>query len=81
MSAKPTLGSKNARNERRPRRGLFPAILALLTLGIQQESAVAKPETTSVITIGVVGPMSGGMAQLGRYVRQAVIEELKARYK
>ncbi|MGH7410634.1 MAG: branched-chain amino acid ABC transporter substrate-binding protein [Candidatus Methylomirabilis sp.] len=72
MSAKPTLGSENGRNERRPRRGLFPAILALLLLGIQQESAVAKTETTSVITIGVVGPMSGGMAQLGRYVRQAV---------
>jgi len=66
------LGNKNARHTRHPRRGLFPAILGLLILGIQQESAVAVTETTSVITIGVVGPMSGGMAQLGRDVRQAI---------
>ena len=58
----------------RSRQGLILTILglALVLLGIQREGAEGKAETTSVITIGVVGPMSGGMAQLGRYVRQAV---------
>lgn len=51
--------------------------LLLLLLGlVQQEGANAEPAKSSAIAIGVVGPMSGDMANLGRATREAV--ELQA---
>lgn len=73
MSAKPTSGSSGREKQRRSCPGLIPAIFGLVAVAsIQQELWAAKPEPATVITIGVVGPMSGGLAQLGHYVRQAV---------
>ncbi len=72
MSAKPTSGSDGGRRALRPAAGIILLVVVLALLGIRQESAADKAGATSVITIGVVGPMSGGMAQLGRDVRQAV---------
>src|SRR3990172_4866575 len=47
-------------------------LLVIALSGIDQEIGAAKAETTPDITIGIVGPMSGDMAELGRYVREAV---------
>lgn len=48
------------------------SLLGTLLLGTKHERAAGKPEPAPVTKIGVVGPMSGGMGQLGRSVRQAV---------
>lgn len=52
------------------------SLLLLLLAFVQQESANGEPAKSSTITIGVVGPMSGDMANLGRAAREAV--ELQA---
>ncbi len=72
MSEKRTLEGNERR--KRPRRGpgIILALLGLALAGIHQEMAEGKAESTPIITIGVVGPMSGDMAYLGRYVREAV---------
>jgi branched-chain amino acid transport system substrate-binding protein len=51
---------------------LVLGLLGALVPGTRPESAADRPERARVIKIGVVGPMSGGMGQLGRSVRQAV---------
>jgi branched-chain amino acid transport system substrate-binding protein len=48
------------------------SLLGALVLGTKHESPTDKPDPAPAIRIGVVGPMSGGMGQLGRSVRQAV---------
>ncbi len=50
------------------------ALLGLLLLGVGQGMAEGAPKTppASVIMIGVAGPMSGDMANVGRSVREAV---------
>jgi branched-chain amino acid transport system substrate-binding protein len=52
--------------------GLVLILSGGLVLGIGREGGAESPEPARVVKIGVAGPMSGGMGQLGRAVRQAV---------
>jgi branched-chain amino acid transport system substrate-binding protein len=74
VSKKPTSGDNAGRKKISwlgP--GFFIVVLlGLILSGIHQEIGEARAETTPDITIGIVGPMSGDMAELGRYVREAV---------
>src|SRR3990172_4737245 len=74
MSRKPTSGDNAGRKKISwlgP--GFFIVVLlGLILSGIHQEIGEARAGTTPDITIGIVGPMSGDMAELGRYVREAV---------
>lgn len=72
MSEKLTSGINGGKKRPRRSAGVILALLGLVLAGIQQEMAEGQPETTPVITIGIAGPMSGDMAYLGRYVREAV---------
>src|SRR3972149_4238242 len=73
MSRKPTSGDNAGRKKLFCLGlGLIMGLLVIALSGIDQEIGAAKAETTPDITIGVVGPMSGDMAELGRYVREAV---------
>src|SRR5574341_1284488 len=73
MSRKPTSGDNPGRKKISClRRDFIVVLLGLILSGIHQEIGEAKAGTTPDITIGIVGPMSGDMAELGRYVREAV---------
>src|SRR3990172_11127006 len=77
MSRKPTSGDNTVRKRISwlgP--GFIVVLLGLILSGIHQEIAEGGPATAPDIAVGIVGPMSGDMATLGRYVREAV--ELQA---
>lgn len=60
-------------NARPPsRHALLLPLFALHLLWSPAATAESRSAARTVITIGVAGPMSGGMAELGRDVRQAV---------
>jgi len=73
MSRKPTSGDNTGRKKLFCLGlGLIMGLLAIALSGIDQEIAEGGPATAPDIAIGIVGPMSGDMAELGRYVREAV---------
>jgi branched-chain amino acid transport system substrate-binding protein len=51
---------------------LLLVVLCLALLSAHQEMTEGRPVVPPDIAIGIAGPMSGDMAQLGRYVREAV---------
>src|SRR3972149_8801747 len=73
MSRKPTSGDNTGRKKLFCLGlALIMGLLAIALSGIDQEIAEGGPATAPDIAIGIVGPMSGDMAELGRYVREAV---------
>lgn len=75
MSETPTLGSRSnsGKGRARPTAALILSLLALALSWTSPGRAEGEPKTTPPeITIGVVGPMSGDLAHLGRYVLEAV---------
>ncbi|MDE2059083.1 MAG: branched-chain amino acid ABC transporter substrate-binding protein [candidate division NC10 bacterium] len=67
----PTLGSNRRKKSACSVARIVVAFLALALAYIPQTSAAGDAQRVSDITIGIVGPMSGDMAHLGRYVREA----------
>ncbi len=72
MSARHTLANKSGTWPVLFGTALVFSLLGVLVFAARHENAAETAEPPPVIKIGVVGPMSGGMGQLGRSVRQAV---------
>ncbi|HZY31652.1 MAG TPA: ABC transporter substrate-binding protein, partial [Candidatus Methylomirabilis sp.] len=72
MSKRPTSGDNDGRGMPCLDPSLLLIFLSLVLWVMPQGVAEGRGVTTPDITIGIVGPMSGDMAELGRYVREAV---------
>lgn len=72
MSEVPTLESNGGKKSACCTTSVILALLALVLLCLPQPLAAGEPKTVPEITIGVVGPMSGDLAHMGRSVREAV---------
>lgn len=72
MSEALTLGSNGGKKQNCLSAGVILALLTVVLLSLPEKLATGESPAVPDITIGIAGPMSGDLAHMGRYVREAV---------